>query len=107
MEKRYYIVKNLDRVKELNNRGFVCESSEKGYIFEDTKELREAMIELSELERKFYVVKSKNLAMGLKWLGFEYYVFDSKEHEGEQVYSFERNKRFDNAMKLLNKIKYE
>lgn len=59
------------------------------------------------MDTKYYVVKSKNLAMGLKWLGFEYYLFNSKEHEGEQVYSFERTPKFENALKQLNKIKYE
>lgn len=48
-------------------------------------------------ESDFYVIKSKNMAMALKWLGFEYYVYESKEYKNKKVYSFIRTTKFEQA----------
>lgn len=55
--------------------------------------------------KDFYVAKSRNLAYALKWLGFEYYKYPSKEHNGKEVYSFVRSEKFNSTLDKLMDMK--
>lgn len=55
--------------------------------------------------KDFYVIKSRNLAYALKWIGFDYYKYPSTSHNGKNVYSFVRDDKFNKVLDVLMELK--
>ena len=61
--------------------------------------------------KKYFVTKSKTLAMALNYLNYSYYKFNDKEDENVIIYSFELKdedfaKEFYEKLDRLNDIKF-
>lgn len=55
------------------------------------------------MNQKYFVVSSINLAKALKFLGFEYYVFD--DIQTGKIYSFINTEKFQDAYKNLCELR--
>ena len=58
-------------------------------------------------EHKYYIIKSKGMAITLSYLlGRNYYTMDGYE-EGKQVYSFEYDAEFQDMLDLVKSLRYK
>lgn len=55
------------------------------------------------MDQKYFVVSSINLAKAMKFLGFEYYVFD--DIETGKIYSFVNNEKFQSAYREVCELR--
>ena len=58
------------------------------------------------MEKQYYPIRNKNLAITISWLlGEDFLTFDDKFNEGKKYYSFRNTEKFQEILTLVSEIR--